>query len=85
MRGEYLELVPYERIEFSFGWDPHDQDPAVPPGSTQVEITLAAVDGDTVMTLRHTGIPIDELDRHDGGWAHFLAQLATAAPTDQEP
>ena len=22
MRGEYLELVPYERIVFSFGWEP---------------------------------------------------------------
>ena len=51
MRGEYLELVPYERIVFSFGWDPVEGGPDVPPGSTRVEVTLAP-DGDgTVLTF----------------------------------
>jgi uncharacterized protein YndB with AHSA1/START domain len=85
MRGEYVELVPYERIVFTFGWDPHDDAPAVPPGSTHVEISLAATDGDTIMTLRHTGLRLDELGRHDDGWAHFLARLTSSLPTHPEP
>jgi uncharacterized protein YndB with AHSA1/START domain len=78
MRGEYVEVVPYERIVFTFGWDAHQLAPAVLPGSTQVEITLVADDGATVMTLRHTGIPSEELGRHDDGWRHFLDRLAGA-------
>ena len=79
-RGQYLELVPHERIVFTFGWDPHPDGPAIPPGTSRVEITLAP-DGDaTILTLRHDHIPAGESDRHDAGWTHFLALLATAAP-----
>ncbi|MGQ0774053.1 MAG: SRPBCC family protein [Pseudonocardiales bacterium] len=79
MRGEFLELVPYERIVFSFGWEATDGAPAVPPGSTRVEVTLVADDGDTVLTLRHTGIPAAHADEHRSGWGHFLPLLAAAA------
>ena len=78
MRGEYLELVPHERIVFSFGWDPTDGAPAVTPGSTRVEITLTDDGGDTIMTLRHTGIPAAIAEEHRAGWAHFLPLLAAA-------
>jgi uncharacterized protein YndB with AHSA1/START domain len=79
MRGEYLELVPHERIVFSFGWEPTDGAPDVPPGTTRVEITFTADAGDTIMTLRHTGIPTAHTDEHRSGWAHFLPLLADAA------
>jgi len=79
MRGEYVEVVPHERIVFSFGWEATAGAPAIPPGSTLVEITLAADGDDTVMTLRHTGIPPDEIERHRAGWAHFVPLLAAAA------
>lgn len=79
MVGEYLELVPHERIVFTFGWEPAEGAPAVAPGTTRVEVTLAADDGDTVMTLRHTGLPGAFADEHRGGWAHFLPLLALAA------
>lgn len=85
MRGEYVEVVPHERIVFTFGWDPHPDAPAVPPGSTFVHITLTEADGDTILTLSHTDIPTEELGRHDEGWTHFLARLVTAAPHDPEP
>lgn len=79
MRGEYLELVPHERIVFSFGWDPTEGAPAVEPGSTRVEITLTA-DGDgTLLALRHTGLPAAARDEHQAGWGHFLPLLAAAA------
>lgn len=79
MLGEYLELVPHERIVFSFGWEPADGVPHIAPGSTRVEITLDADNGDTIMTLRHTGIPVSLADEHRAGWAHFLPLLADAA------
>ena len=45
MRGEYLELVPYERIVFSFGWEAADGVPPLPPGSSTVEVSLVAYEG----------------------------------------
>jgi uncharacterized protein YndB with AHSA1/START domain len=84
MRGEYVELVPHERIVFTFGWQANEHAPAVAPGSSRVEITLTAEGGDTIMTLRHTDLPEAEAHKHDDGWAHFLARLVDAAPSDQE-
>lgn len=79
MSGEYLELVPYERIVFSFGWEATDGGVSfVAPGSTRVEVTLTADDGDTIMTLRHSGLPAASLDEHQAGWAHFLPRLVDA-------
>jgi uncharacterized protein YndB with AHSA1/START domain len=84
MRGEYVELVPHERIVFTFGWDSHEHAPAVAPGSSRVEITLTGDDGDTIMTLRHTGLPDTEIHKHDEGWARFLSRLVDAAQPDPE-
>jgi uncharacterized protein YndB with AHSA1/START domain len=79
MRGEYVELVPHERIVFTFGWEPTEGAPAIPPGSTRVEITLSSDADDTIMTLRHSGIPARHADEHRAGWAHFLPLLVDAA------
>jgi uncharacterized protein YndB with AHSA1/START domain len=84
MRGEYLELVAHERIVFSFGWDPTEGAPDIAPGSTRVEITLTPDAGDTILTLRHSGIPVDHADEHRSGWAHFLPLLAGAAAVAAE-
>jgi uncharacterized protein YndB with AHSA1/START domain len=78
MVGEYLELVPYERIVISFGWEPTGGAPDVAPGSTRVEITLTADAGDTILNLRHAGLPAAHADEHRAGWAHFLPRLADA-------
>jgi uncharacterized protein YndB with AHSA1/START domain len=78
MVGEYLELVPHERIVFTFGWEPTHDAPDVPPGSTRVEVILTADAGDTIMTLRHTGLPTAIADEHHAGWGHFLPLLAAA-------
>ncbi len=79
MRGEYVELVPHERIVFTFGWDPTEGSPAIAPGSTLVEITLTADGDDTVLALRHTGLPAAVRDEHAAGWGHFLTLLVAAA------
>ncbi|MEN3271485.1 MAG: hypothetical protein V7636_246 [Actinomycetota bacterium] len=79
MRGEYVELVPHERIVFTFGWDQTEGAPDVPPGSTRVEVTLTADGDDTILELRHTGLPSAFRTMHGEGWAHFLTQLVSAA------
>jgi uncharacterized protein YndB with AHSA1/START domain len=79
MRGEYIELVPHERIVFSFGWEPTEGAPPVPPCSSRVEVTLADDDGDTILTLRHTELPAVEVGKHGEGWGHFLPLLVQAA------
>ncbi|MFN0029560.1 MAG: SRPBCC family protein [Acidimicrobiales bacterium] len=92
MSGRYLELEPHHRLVFSFGWErtatdsEHAMDD-VPPGSTRVEVTLVADGQDTILTLRHLGLPPRHTDAHGGGWAHFLGNLAQhlatiAAPTE---
>jgi uncharacterized protein YndB with AHSA1/START domain len=79
MVGEYVELVPHERIVFTFGWEPTTGAPDLAPGSTRVEVTLTADGGDTIMTLRHTGLPAVFADEHRSGWGHFLPVLVAAA------
>jgi uncharacterized protein YndB with AHSA1/START domain len=79
MQGEYVELVPHERIVFSFGWSPGEGVPDVAPGSTLVEITLTADGDDTILALRHSGLPAAARAEHGVGWDRFLPILAAAA------
>jgi uncharacterized protein YndB with AHSA1/START domain len=82
MRGEYVELVPHERIVFTFGWDPTEGVPDVPPGSSRVEVTLAEDDGDTILTLRHSNLPATDRGLHRAGWEQHLPHLAQAVEGD---
>ena len=76
-RGEYVEVVPYSKVVFTWGWE-GDGAP-VPSGSTTVEVTLIP-DGDhTIVRLRHYGLPVDARDVHGEGWDHYMPRLATAA------
>jgi uncharacterized protein YndB with AHSA1/START domain len=79
MRGAFVELVPHERIVFSFGWDLTEGAPTVAPGSTLVEITLTPDGEDTILALRHSGIPAAHVEEHRSGWRHFLPILGVAA------
>jgi uncharacterized protein YndB with AHSA1/START domain len=76
--GEYVEVVPYEKVVFTFGWDVEGN--PVGPGSTTVEITLHP-DGDkTLVRLAHRGLPDDDaVAQHGHGWEHYLGRLAVAA------
>ena len=73
--GEYLEVTPYERIVFTWGWD----DGPIAPGSTRVEIDLIP-DGDaTILRLRHFGLDAEGRASHKEGWEHYLERLAMVA------
>jgi uncharacterized protein YndB with AHSA1/START domain len=76
-RGEFVELVPYSRIVFTWGWE--GKDSPLLPGSSTVEITLAEDHGATLLTLRHLGLPAPLVKTHAEGWDHFLPRLAAAA------
>ena len=75
--GEYVEVVPHEKVVFTFGWDAAEH--GIPPGSTTVEITLHPEGAATRVRLVHRGLPDDALADHGFGWAHYLGRLATAA------
>jgi uncharacterized protein YndB with AHSA1/START domain len=75
--GEYLEVVPMERVAFTFGWD--EPDHPIPAGSTKVEISLIPEGNKTRVRLVHSGLPADAVDDHIVGWDHYLGRLATAA------
>ncbi len=76
-RGEIVEIVPNQRIVFTFGWEGEDH--PVPVGSSTVEITLIE-DGDgTIVRLQHRDLPADQAGGHKEGWEHFLPRLVTLA------
>lgn len=82
--GEYLEVVPHEKVVFTFGWDVPDH--PIPPASTTVEITLHPEGTKTLVRLTHRGLPDDALADHGTGWTHYLGRLALAATgTDPGP
>jgi uncharacterized protein YndB with AHSA1/START domain len=75
-RGQFVELVPEERVVFTWGWVDH---PGVPPGSSTVQIEISA-DGDgSMVTLTHSDLPPEEVEIHILGWQHYLPRLAIAA------
>jgi len=75
--GEYVEVVKNEKVVFTFGWD--EPGHPIPPGSTQVEISLIAEGDKTRVRLVHRGLPEDAVADHTRGWDYYLARLATVA------
>jgi uncharacterized protein YndB with AHSA1/START domain len=75
--GEYREIDRPHRVVFTWGWT----SPAmhVPPGSSLVEVDLAADgDGGTLVRLVHRRLPGSARAMHDDGWTHFLDRLTGA-------
>ncbi len=87
--GEFVEVVPDEKVVFTFGWD--EPDHPIPSGSTRVEITLIPEGGKTRVRLVHRGLPADAVAQHTGGWDHYLGRLAVVGtggdpgPDDEIP
>jgi uncharacterized protein YndB with AHSA1/START domain len=74
-RGEYVELTPYTRIVFTWGWESGP----LPPGASTVEISLTPDGPDTVVRLRHLGLPdAASYKAHGDGWDYFLPRLIEA-------
>ncbi|MGH8680802.1 MAG: SRPBCC family protein [Burkholderiales bacterium] len=77
IRGEFVEVVPYTKVVFTWGYErPGEGRP--PPGSTTVEITLEAREDGTLVRLRHGGLAGATRARHAAGWLHYLSRLEVA-------
>lgn len=72
--GEFLELIPKERIVETHNWEGEPDH-----GETRVTITLEDVPGGTKVTILHEGLPSREsAEGHAEGFAESLANLAAA-------
>jgi uncharacterized protein YndB with AHSA1/START domain len=71
--GEYLELVPHQRIRYTDKFD----DPNL-PGEIQVTVVLMPVSCGTEINIVQEGLPeVIPLEMCYLGWQESLAQLAT--------
>jgi uncharacterized protein YndB with AHSA1/START domain len=78
-RGEFVELEPHRRLVFTWGWEAEGH--PIPPGSSEVEVTLVP-DGDgTLVRLVHRGLPEEAVPQHAEGWDFFLPRLVEAVST----
>lgn len=75
-RGEFLEVTPYTRIVFTWGFEGGGP---LAPGASTVEVFFIRDGSGTIVRLRHYGLPADQRQSHTEGWAHFLERLAIAA------
>lgn len=75
--GEYVEVVPLERVVFTFGWA--EEGHPIPPGSTLIEISLHPEGTKTTVRLTHSGLPEDAISDHSNGWDGYLDRLAVRA------
>jgi uncharacterized protein YndB with AHSA1/START domain len=70
--GEFLEIVPPERVVMSWRW----KDGVPDPGESRVEITFKAVPDGTELTFVHSQLHDEEMSRsHEEGWAGALDKL----------
>lgn len=76
--GEYLELVPHQRIRYTDRFD----DPNL-PGTLQVSVVLTPVSCGTELAVLQDGIPeVIPLEMCYLGWQESLLQLATLVEPD---
>ena len=81
-RGEFVEVVPHERVVLTFGWEMEGN--PITPGSTRIEITLAPEGTKTLLRLAHLGLPDDNaVAEHIHGWDHYLGRLAAVAAGEE--
>lgn len=76
VRGHFLHVEPPHRLVISWG---HEGSALLPPGASTVEVTFAAREGGTLVTLVHRDLPAPEAPRHRVGWQHFLPRLQLVA------
>jgi uncharacterized protein YndB with AHSA1/START domain len=75
--GEFVEVDPHRRIVFTWGWEQALF--ALPPQSTEVDVSLVPENGHTVVRLAHRRLPEPAVAFHRAGWEHYLGRLSIAA------
>jgi uncharacterized protein YndB with AHSA1/START domain len=75
--GEFLEIVPPERLVYACRFEDDDVDFDMPKDETIVRVTFETVAGGTRMVLVQEGYSkAAERDDHQKGWPSFLDNLA---------
>ncbi|MGH8928636.1 MAG: SRPBCC family protein [Acidimicrobiia bacterium] len=74
--GQFVELLPDQRVVFTWGWIDH---PVLPPGSTTVTVELIPEGDGTLIRLTHEDLPEEERGLHAAGWDHYLSRLVQVA------
>jgi uncharacterized protein YndB with AHSA1/START domain len=75
--GVYRRIVPNREITFSWS------SAAVGEGESLVEVSFDAMANSTLIRLRHTGLPSDEMrTAHQSGWTHVLGGLEPFLSTE---
>ena len=70
VHGVYQEIVPNERLRFTWGW--HDV-----PDESVVTVEFRDAEGGTEVILTHERLPdVETRDKHEHGWIGCLANLA---------
>ncbi len=76
VRGQYLEVVPPERVVVSWG---HAGSETLPPNSTEVQFSLSpTAEGGTLIEVEHRNLPVEHLSSHQMGWPMFMGRLREA-------
>lgn len=84
MRGEFVEVTPYTRVVYTFGWESLAED-AVRPGASTVEFSLTPQGDGTLLHMVHRGLPAMAVESHTAGWEMMLPQLAARASGESGP
>ena len=75
--GQFVEVEPYRRVVFTWGFEIPDH--PIPPGSTLVQVDLIP-DGDhTLVRLTQKHVPPPEVVPVRRGWDDYLDRLQVAA------
>ncbi|WP_378935823.1 SRPBCC family protein [Metabacillus herbersteinensis] len=74
--GEFKEIVPYEKVVWTWGWNDSD---IMPPGSSTVEFNLIPHDGGTILELHHYNLPVEKFKSNSNGWSHYMNRLQILA------
>jgi uncharacterized protein YndB with AHSA1/START domain len=70
--GEYVELVPCEKVVLTWGWT---NSQLLPPGSSTVEFRLYPEANGTRLVLTHSGLPAAGIPSQLQGWLHYTSRL----------
>lgn len=69
MVGKFMDLVPNEKIVYTWHWEGSDED-------TLITVTFTEQDGITHVHIGHEGFQTQEsLDMHDAGWDAYFEAL----------
>jgi uncharacterized protein YndB with AHSA1/START domain len=73
-RGTYREVVPPERLVFTYAWEDADGHPG---HEMHITVTFEPQGHQTLLTLRQTGFEdMPERDSHRGGWTSCFERFA---------